>query len=135
MEKNIRKVSKVRISTYQDSAVKRGRAHRFARWCSKMYGISWRGVYENLRRTHASAWKWEGISSCLKEFCPEHEGTAAQLWQQCTRNRLADFMATKGMSRMTVWKRFGADDWKPLELQGIRTAYRWWSENVGRNGE
>ena len=134
MEKIIRKVSKVRISTYLESAVKRGRAHRFARWCAEQYGISWRGVYENLRRTHAPAWKWEGMLSCIREFDPESGDTPSRLWQECTRNRLVEFMAGKGMSRMTVWKRFGADDWTPLELEGIKAAYRRWELDVEPKG-
>ena len=130
MEKNIRKVSKIRIYTYRDGAVKRGKLHRFARWCANEYGISWRGVYENLRSSGTSEWKWKGLTSCLKEFSPEHEGDAARVWDNCTRNRLAEFMTERGMSRMTVWKRFGANDWTPLELNGLKNTYEWWISNM-----
>lgn len=49
MEENIRKVSKMRISTYRDIAVKRGRVHRFSKWCAQKYKTSWRGIYESFR--------------------------------------------------------------------------------------
>lgn len=130
MEENIRKVSKIRISTYKDSAVKRGRIHRFAKWCSKKYGISWRGIYETFRGSNTSLWKWEGMESCVREFDPRHRGKVGKVWDSCVRNRFVDFMATKGMSRMTVWKRFTADDWNRIELKGIRATYEWWLENV-----
>ena len=130
MEENIRKVSRIRLLAYTDSAVKRGRIHRFSKWCSRKYDISWRGIYETFRGARTSEWKWEGMESCVREFDPQHRGDVNKVWENCVRNRLADFMSTKGMSRMTVWKRFSANDWTPLELKGIRGTYEWWLKNV-----
>lgn len=130
MEENVRKVSKVRLLTYTDGAVKRGTAHRFAKWCSEKYNISWRGVYESFRGSNTSEWKKEGMFHCVQEFDPEYGGTLKEFWKNVQKNRFADFMNQKGICRNTLWKKFTADDWTELELKGIKAMYQYWLENV-----
>ena len=130
MEENIRKVSKIRLLAYSDSAVKRGRIHRFAKWCSDQYDISWRGIYESFRGSNTSAWKWDGIEKCIQEFHSSDYENTGKFWNECKKNKFAEFMKEKGMSRGTLWKRFGADDWNRLELKGIKASYEWWLEHV-----
>ena len=130
MEKNIVKVRKSRISTGSHNAVRRGRIHRFAKWCGERYNISWRGIYENFRGVEPKGWKWEGMESCIKQFCPEHEGAPKEFWNSCTKNHFVEFMNSKDISRMTLWKKFDADEWTELELKGIRHMFFFWLENV-----
>lgn len=130
MEKRTRKVSKIRISTYTDHAVKRGRVHRFSKWCAENYKISWRGIYESFRGSNTPLWKMEGMENCVLEFCPEHQGSLKKFWKGCVKNRFAEFMIQKNICRGTLWKRFRANDWTRLEKKGIRPTYEWWLENV-----
>ena len=130
MKENIRKIKKSAICGGPHSAVKRGRAHRFSKWCAERYNISWRGVYENLRHTDPLRWKWEGMDSCVKEFCPEHNGTLREFWNGCKKNHFVEFMKDKDICRMTLWKKFNDDQWTELERKGIRSMYRYWLENV-----
>lgn len=130
MEENIRKVSKIRLLAYGESAVKRGRVHRFSKWCAGRYNISWRGIYESFRGSNTSAWKLEGMESCVKEFDPRHRGSLRKFWKNCVKNRFAEFMTEKGICRGTLWKRFATNDWNELERKGIKAMYEWWLENV-----
>lgn len=131
MKRNVRKIPRIRISTYVVSAAKRGRIHRFSKWCAERYGISWRGVYESFRGSNTPLWKREGIVSCIKEYDSGKAGLSpCEFWNLCTRSRFSDFMSTKQMCRSVVWKRFTADDWNELELQGIRNVYQDWLKNV-----
>lgn len=133
MKENIRKVKKSRIYTGLHGAVKRGEFMRFSRWCDHRYGTRWRGIYENFRMGVFKRWKWEGIESCIREFCPGFEGKPEDLWAIAKKSHLCDFMGKKDMSRMTVWKRFTAGDWTELELRGIRSVYQEWKEASGEN--
>lgn len=130
MEENIRKVPKVRLLAYADSAVKRGRVHRFSKWCAGKYKMSWRGVYESFRGLNTPLWKVEGMENCVKEFNPKHKGSLRKFWKGCVKNRFAEFMEQKDICRSTLWKRFQANDWTPLEKKGIKATYEWWLENV-----
>ena len=130
MAENIRKISKSDLLVYADTAVKRGRIHRFAKWCSERYNISWRGIYENFRGVEPKGWKWEGMESCIKQYCPEHRGTPKEFWDRCTKNLFVEFMNEKDISRMTLWKKFDADEWTELELKGIRHMFFYWLEKV-----
>ena len=130
MEENIRKVSKMRISTYRDIAVKRGRVHRFSKWCAQKYKTSWRGIYESFRDSNTPLWKIEGMENCVREFKPSHKGSLRMFWKKCVKNRFAEFMVEKNCSRVTLWKRFQANDWNELEKKGIKAIYHYWLENV-----
>lgn len=130
MEENIRKVSKMRLLAYADGAVKRGRVHRFSKWCAERYNMSWRGIYENFRSVPPLRWKWEGMESCVREFRPGHKGTLKDFWNSCTKNHFVEFMKDKDISRGTLWKKFDADNWTDLEKKGIKATYEWWLENV-----
>lgn len=130
MEENIRKVSKIRLLAYTDSAVKRGTIHRFAKWCAERYNISWRGIYESFRGANTSEWKREGMINCIKEFNPEHQGSLKDFWDGCSKNKFADFMISKGICRNTLWKKFSTDNWTELEVKGIKAIYQYWLENV-----
>ena len=132
MANNIRKVSKLALMGYADIAVKRGRIHRFSKWCSERYNISWRGIYENFRGVKPKSWKWEGMESCIRQYHPEHQGTPKEFWDNCTKNHFAEFMNSKDICRATLWKKFEADKWSELELKGIRHMYFFWLENVDR---
>lgn len=128
MKEKIRKVPKMRISTYRHNAVKRGRIHRFAKWTEDIYGVPFRTMYNKLRKNRVKIWEGAGIIRCMDEY--GFHGTPGELWTKCTRNRFVEFMKRKQMSRMTIWQRFGADDFTDLEMQGISAAYRQWRENV-----
>ena len=130
MEESLRKVPKMRLLAYAGVAVKRGRVHRFAKWCAKKYNISWRGIYESFRGSNTSDWKWEGMHACVQEYDPRYKRYSKKFWEECKKNMFAEFMSTKGMSRGTLWKRVSADSWNALELKGIKATYNWWLENV-----
>lgn len=133
MEENVRKVRKSRISTGRRGAVKRGRIHRFARWCEETYGTPWRSMYEKLRHGRVKAWEGAGIIRCMDEY--GFHGNPGDLWNKCKRNGFCEFMETRQMSRMTVWKRFGANDFNALEMEGIVSTYRNWRMNIDLAGK
>lgn len=127
MEQKIRKVRKTRISTGSHYAVKRGRLHRFAKWVEGVHGVSFRGMYEKLRGGRSKTWEDIGINQCMDEY--GFHGTPTDLWSKCVRNRFCVFMETKGMSRMTTWKKFSTGEFTELEMQGIQNTYRYWRQN------
>ena len=127
----IKKMPKVRISTYRASAVKRGRVHRFSKWAGDTYGMPWRSMYEKLRRNRIKTWEGAGIIRCMSEY--GFHGNPGELWDKCKRNQFCDFMFAKQMSRNTVWKRFSANDFSELELNGIQATYKRWREEIDTN--
>ena len=135
MEGNIRKMSRIRISTYQNAAVKRGHVYRFCCWCSQAYGEKWRGLYENFRMGLFKRWKWEGIENCMREYDPEFRGTIREFWCKHKSNRFYDYMSRKDMSRMTTYRRFNADDFTDFEFKGIRKVYTEWQERNNSQNE
>lgn len=128
MEQKVRKVRKSRISTGSHCAVKRGRMHRFAKWVEDVHGVPFRGMYEKLRGGRSKGWEDIGISRCMDEY--GFHGTPTDLWNKCVRNRFCEFMETKGMSRMTTWKKFSAGEFTELEMRGIQDIYKFWHHNV-----
>lgn len=128
MKKNIRKMSKTALMGYKDSAVKRGRIHRFAKWAEATYGVPFRTMYNKLKTNTVKTWEGAGIVRCMDEY--GFHGNPGDLWNRCVRNRFCEFMETKQMSRMTVWKRFGANDFNELEMNGISATYRHWRESM-----
>lgn len=117
-------VRKTRITTGRRGAVKRGRIHRFSKWTEEKYGIPWRSMYEKLRKNRVKIWESAGITQCMDEY--GFHGSPGELWTKCVRNSFCEFMEKKQMSRMTVWKRFGADDFTELEMNGLSATYRKW---------
>ena len=128
MKENVRKVRKTRISTGAHHAVKRGRIHRFSIWIEEVYGIPFRSIYEKMRQKRIKKWEGAGIIRCMDEY--GFHGNPEQLWLRVKRNTFCDFMETKQMSRMTVWKRFGENNFTELEMNGICATYKYWRENV-----
>lgn len=128
MAEKLRKVRKSRISTGAHSAVKRGRIHRFSKWCDNSFEIYWRTVYNKMRTHRMKPWEVEGITGCMDRY--GFHGSPLDLWNKCRRNHFAEFMEGLGMSRRTLRKRFAADDWNTLELQGVKATYEWWLKNV-----
>lgn len=128
MEEKTRKVRKTTINGRSFRAAKRGRVHRFAKWVEENHGVPFRSMYAKLRNRRVKTWEGAGIVRCMDEF--GFHGTPGELWNKCIRNRLCEFMEEKQMSRATVWKRFGADDFTELELKGIAAMYRYWREKI-----
>ena len=128
MKQNIRKVSKLALMGYKKRAVKRGRIHRFSKWIEQRYGIPWRTTYCKVREGRIKAGEGAGIEKCIREY--GFKGSPKELWMSCTKNHFCDFMETKQMSRMTVWRRFSANDFSELEMNGISATYRHWRENI-----
>lgn len=128
MEEKTRKVKKTTINGRSSRAAKRGRVHRFAKWVEEKHGVPFRSMYAKLRHGRVKTWEGSGIVRCMDEF--GFHGTPGELWSKCIRNRLCEFMEGKQMSRATVWKRFGADDFTELELKGIAAMYRYWREKI-----
>lgn len=130
MANRIRKVSKMALMGYSTTAVKRGRVHRFSKWCAERYNMSWRGIYECFRKSNTPLWKLEGMENCVREFNPSHEGSLRMFWESCVKNHFAEFMVRKNCCRGKLWKKFQADDWNELERKGIKAMYHYWLENV-----
>lgn len=128
MNENVKKVPKMRISTYRGSAVKRGRIHRFAKWTEENYGVPWRTMYEKLRRRRVKTWEGSGIVRCMDDF--GFHGTPEDLWRKCVKKQFCNFMETRQMCYATTWKRFSRNDFSELEMKGISAVYRYWRENV-----
>lgn len=121
-------MSKKRIYTYRTNAVKRGRLHRFSKWVEQTYGVSWITMYDKLKKNRVKTWEGAGISKCLAEY--GFHGNPRDLWNKCKRNLFCDFMESKQMSRMTVWRRFAANDFSKLEMDGIQATYKQWREEI-----
>lgn len=128
MTEHSKKVRKTTISGGSHHAVKRGRIHRFAKWTEEFYGIPFRGMYEKLRRGKIKKWESVGITRCLQEY--GFHGSPGELWNVCIRNKFCAYMETRQMSRMTTWKRFSANDFSELEMNGIRETYIYWRTNI-----
>ena len=128
MKQNIRKVSKMALMGYKERAVKRGRIHRFAKWANEVYGVPFRTMYNKLKTNNVKTWEGAGIIRCMDEY--GFHGRPEDLWSRCVRNKFCEFMETKQMSRMTVWRRFSANDFSELEMNGISATYRHWRENI-----
>lgn len=128
MEKRIKKVRKTLIFKGSRHAVKRGRMHRFAKWAKQEYGISFMTVYEKLRRHRIKPWEGAGIIRCMHEF--GFHGRPDDLWGKCVKNKLYDFMKTKGMCRVVVKERFSSNNFSELEMKGYSDTYRNWRENI-----
>ena len=133
MKGNVRKVRKTTIYSGAHNDEKRGLIHRFAKWVEDMYGIPFRSTYDKLRENRIKEWEDVGIAQCMNEY--GFIGTPGDLWKKCARNTFCEFMAAKQMSRMTVWKRFGADNFNGLEIIGIKNAYCRWKENIEPNND
>ena len=128
MKENIRKVSKIALMGYRTGAVKRGRIHRFAKWTEMTYGVPFRTMYNKLKTNNVKIWEGAGIIRCMDEY--GFHGKPGELWNRCVRNKFCEFMETKQMSRMTVWRRFAEDNFSELEMNGISATYRNWRENI-----
>ena len=131
MNKNVKKVPKMRISTYIGNAVKRGRVHRFSKWAEDRYGIQWRTMYEKLRRGRVKTWEDVGIIRCMDEF--GFHGTPDDLWGKCIKKQFCNFMETKQMCYATTWKRFSKNDFTEIELEGISSIYQYWKSNIDKS--
>ena len=128
MEKTYGKVKKTRISTGLNTAVKRGRIHRFSKWVEHTYGIPWNSIYDKIRKGRIKEWEVCGIVRCMQEY--GFHGSPGDLWNKCVRNRFVEFMEAKQMSRMTTWRKFSGNDFSELEMKGISATYRYWRENI-----
>lgn len=118
----------MRRNTYRVHAVKRGRTHRFAKWCEQEFNIPWQTIYTKIRSRRIKLWEMNGITSCIQEF--GFQGSPNELWGNCVKNQFCDFMNDKQMSRMTVWRRFSANDFTKIEMDGFRRTYTFWVERI-----
>lgn len=75
------------------------------------------------------------MMNCVREFNPGYDGTLYEFWQKCTKNHFAEFMATKGICRNTLWKKFTANNWSELEQNGIKGMYHYWLNNVEKSNK
>ena len=96
-----------------------------SRYINQKYGVKIPTVYGKLRCGRFKPWEVLGVDECCRRFCGGEVDSPNEWFNSLTRRK--DFlrhMASYGMSRATVYRKFGHNGISAYERRGFRNVVR-----------